>query len=164
MQDRLLKNIKTKEEADLLKEELELLIELIYESKADLFSLIREKVRASTYDLLNEALRKVENKEAFLRELLVKLDKISVVSLILSFEPSKAAVERFHSFIEEATRKPVILDIGYDPGIIGGVILIYEGKFKDFSFKKIFEKVFEESRKKFIEILQKSSLPQSISS
>lgn len=159
----ILREIRTKEEAELLKEELENLISGIYEKQRDFLLLMQDTLRAKTYELLGPRLTQIEDKEAFLRGLISKLEEIPRVTLILAFEPSLSAIKKFHSFVSEACKKTVFLDIGLESRIIGGAILIYEGKFRDFSFRRIFEQEFEKSREEFIRILEKEN-PQKSSS
>ena len=69
-----------------------------------------------------------------------KVKNVPSVRLIIAYEPSEDAIDRFYSFIVDACQRPVLLDIGYAPDIIGGAVVIYEGKYRDYSFKNIFIK------------------------
>ena len=74
--------------------------------------------------------------------------------MIIAYEPSEDAIDRFYSFITAACGRRIILDIGYAPDIIGGAVVIYRGKYRDFSFKNIFEKEFEKESAKILKLSQ----------
>ncbi|KKQ97641.1 MAG: hypothetical protein UT23_C0010G0037 [Candidatus Woesebacteria bacterium GW2011_GWA1_39_12] len=87
-----------------------------------------------------------------MRGLEKELKNLKDVYLTLAYEPTQDQIDTIASFIRQSTGGKIILNLSYDPQLIGGVEIIYEGVFRDFSFKRIFEKEFEEDRE---EILKK---------
>jgi hypothetical protein len=152
--DRLLENIKTKREAERLLEEIEILRNGLFEAGGDAFkSLLKNKVRAITAENIRQVFAKEGiDKRKYLDEIEELVMKMPNVSLILAFEPSEGAVERFYTRISEATGRQVLLDVVYEPQIIGGAVIIFNGRYRDFSFKKIFEAEFEKGRSKILEL------------
>ena len=150
--DKLLQNITTKRQVERLLEEIEIIRKGLFEAEEGaLESLLKNKVRAETAEIIRETFSKagVDKKEYLDRveELIIKMPN---VSLILAFEPSEGAVERFYSKISEATGKQVLLNIVYEPQIIGGAVIIFNGRYRDYSFKKIFKLEFEKGRNEIL--------------
>jgi F0F1-type ATP synthase delta subunit len=157
---RLLQNVTTKRDADRLMEEIEIIRNGLFETgEGALESLLKNKVRRETAEIIKETFSKTEvNKKEYLNEVEELLTKMPNVSLILAFEPSEGAVERFYSKISEATGKNVLLDVVHEPQIIGGAVIIFNGRYRDYSFKKIFESEFEKGRNKILAIGNKGRL------
>jgi len=152
--DRLLENITTKREAERLLEEIEILRNGLFEAGEGAFeSLLKNKVRAITAGSIRRIFAQEGiDKRKYLDELEQWVAKMPNVSLILAFEPSEGTVERFYTKISEAVGKQVLLDVVYEPQIIGGAIVIFNGRYRDFSFKKIFEAEFAKGRSKILEV------------
>jgi len=150
--DKLLQNIITKRDAQRLLEEIEIIRKGLFEAgEGALESLLKNKVRAETAEVIRETFSKADlDKKGYLDKVEELIMKMPNVSFILAFEPSEGAVERFYSKVSEATGKRVLLDIVYEPQIIGGVVIIFNGRYRDYSFKKIFELEFEKGRDKIL--------------
>lgn len=150
--DRLLQNITTKRGAERMLEEIEIIRKGLFEAGTGaLDSLLKNKVRAQTAEIIREMFSKANvDKKAYLDMVEESIVNMPNVSLILAFEPSEGAVERFYSKISEASGKRVILDLVYEPQIIGGAVIIFKGRYRDYSFKKIFEAEFEKGRSKIL--------------
>ena len=145
MFDNLISKIRTVEEKEKLVEEIKLLNESIYIDKGFGFnSVLKNKIRSWVSDFFFEEFAKENiDKEVYLKELLRIINSLKEVGLRLAFEPSSNAVDRFLGYLRNATGENIILNLSIDPQIIGGVQIIFNGEFRDFSFKKIFEKEFE---------------------
>lgn len=152
--DKLLENITTKREAERLLEEIEIIRNGLFEARGGAFeSLLKNKVRAITAENIRQIFAEEGvDKKKYLDKVEELVMKMPNVSLILAFEPSEGAVERFYSKISEAAGKPMLLDIVYEPQIIGGAVIIFNGRYRDFSFKKIFEAEFEKGRNKILDL------------
>ncbi|KKQ51415.1 hypothetical protein A2865_02810 [Candidatus Woesebacteria bacterium RIFCSPHIGHO2_01_FULL_39_17] len=146
--------IKTNEDKERLLEEIEVLLTGIYEDKGyALDSLLQTGVRSWVSSYIREEFSKSGvNRESFLRGLEKELRGLKDVYLTIAFEPTQDQIDTMASFLKQEIGSSIILNLSYDPQIIGGVQIIYEGLFRDFSFNRIFEKEFEEDRE---EILKK---------
>lgn len=155
--NRFLENIKTRREADELKEEAVLLKKGLYEDEGRAYeSYLKTRVRAWVAGEISEVFsQEGVNKAEFLQGLLDKLAGLKAVRLVIAFEPSQEQLSRFVSFIKGAAGQDTIVDLTYEPHIIGGAIIVYQGKYKDVSFKKIFEYQFEKEREKLLSLLDK---------
>jgi hypothetical protein len=150
--DRLLANITTKREAERLLEEIEIIRNGLFGAGGGAFeSLLKNKVRAITAENIRLVFAKEGvDKRKYLDQIEELVMNMPNVSLILAFEPSEGAIERFYTKISDATGKQVLLDVVYEPQIIGGAVIIFNGRYRDFSFKKIFEAEFEKGRNKIL--------------
>jgi len=162
MYDFLLSKIRTSEDKDKLLDEIDLLLNGLYQYKGFGFdSLLENKVRAWVSTFLREEFAKEAlDRNAYLLDLKKKLMNLKEVSLIIAYEPTSDALESFFTFIRSAIGQNAIINLGYDPHLIGGVQIIFEGQFRDFSFKRIFEKVFEENRGEILKVLETKTSTQ----
>ena len=152
--DKLLQNITTKRQVERLLEEIEIIRKGLFEvGEGAMESLLKNKVRAETAEIIRETFSKAGvDKKGYLDKVEELIIKMPSVRLILAFEPSEGAGERFYSKISEATGKQVLLDIVYESQIIGGAIIIFNGRHRDYSFKKIFKLEFEKGRNEILNI------------
>jgi len=156
MNEDIFTKIKTKESLELLMEELQLILKSFYEAKAeDLNSVLTYKVRSFVSDFFKNKISDTLNPEAYIKEIIEKGQKLQTVKLFLAFEPSEGAIDHFYSFITSACGSHVLLDISCDPSLIGGAVIIFKGQYRDFSFRKIFQKEFSEEQQNLLKLLEK---------
>lgn len=70
------------------------------------------------------------------------LKKFKVIKLVLAFCPSNKMLENIHNFIKETLGIGYILDIEILEEVLGGAIVIFNGKYYDFTLKKRIEDAF----------------------
>lgn len=156
MDSEMLEHIKTTESAQIFEDELELLLKSLYLGSNEFNSVLKSRVRARISVYIKEIISKEDvDIEKFLKDLIKNIKEIPTVKLIVAFEPTQDAIDRFYAFIVGACQRYIFLDIGYSPDIIGGVVIIYKGKYRDFSFKTIFEKEFQLDRENILKLLEK---------
>lgn len=158
MYSSILNQIKTKDDADLLLGEIDILLRSLYDSGGGGFdSVMATKIRASISNQLSEIFSKniSLDKKVFLEGLRDVLGRLEEVGVTLSFEPSRDTIERLANFVKKQIGESAVLNIGCDPSIIGGAVIIYKGKYKDFSFRRIFETVFQQERKDILKLLSR---------
>jgi F0F1-type ATP synthase delta subunit len=87
-----------------------------------------------------------DQKEQFnlLEKLKDWLKKLPVLKLEIAFLPSEKTIEKISYWLKKEVGKKIILDIYFNPKIVGGAILEYEGKFANLSLAKEIEKIFYE--------------------
>lgn len=155
MQSTLLAQVRTKDEAAILLEELELLLESFYEHQGRGFeTTLKSRIRAWVADLLRDDIGKSgKDPRDFIRELISKIKQANIVHLTISFEPTKRNIEVFSDFAKSQIKKDAILDISVEPDIIAGAIVIVDGKYVDFTFRNKFEEESENMRKELLGLL-----------
>jgi F0F1-type ATP synthase delta subunit len=90
----------------------------------------------------------------FFETLKTLLKKFKIVKLVLAFDPTRKTIEHIHSFIENAIGVGYILDIEVSEDVLGGAIIIFNGKYYDFSLKKNIEDAFEKRKEDIASIIE----------
>lgn len=72
--------------------------------------------------------------------------KIPQIKIEIAFEPSREFIEKLSSFLEENAKEKIILDLVFNPAIVGGVIVEYKGKYFDFSLAKKIDEIIEKKQ------------------
>lgn len=142
-----------------LKEELELLQSSLYKSKG--FELaLKTSVREKTANALRVVFtdEKISFKNTLeIKNLLEQVQKtlahLPILRVTIAISPSENTNEKIRSFFQEKREKKFVLDVTCDPTIIGGAIISYDGKFKDYSIKKNLENYFETKKEEVKKLL-----------
>lgn len=120
-----------KNEANLLLEEIDLLLSGFGGLGNKSFEYFLEnKVRKSTADQLKKATEKD------LREMKSDLEILPVMNMTVAFEPTLSQQKAIAEYLPDC-----IFDLKIDPKIIAGLVISYQGKYKDFSFKSAYEQI-----------------------
>lgn len=157
MYEALIERIRTTDEKDLLLGEIQLLLTSAYEADAGFDSTLKSKVRSwvSTAIKNDLAANQIGQKD-YLEGLKKRLAGLKVLTLILAFEPTDVSIDKFIFFARENIDNDIILETQFDPKILGGVIIIFQGRYKDFSLKKILTSEFEKRKGELISLVYKS--------
>jgi len=144
----IFEKIRTLEERDDLVGEVDILIDALYQnSNQGLDAILKNKVRAWVSEIINNEITKegVEV-ESYLKKLKADLLSLGDIKLVLAFEPTDSFIDRISTFFRKNIDQNMVLDISYNPGILGGCVVIYKGKYKDLSLKRIYEEEFAKIR------------------
>lgn len=82
------------------------------------------------------------------------LKKFKVIKLVLAFDPSFKTLQNIHNFVKDTVGVRYILDIEIAKDILGGAIVIFNGKYNDFTLKKSIEDTFEAKKKEIQAFIQ----------
>lgn len=74
----------------------------------------------------------------FIEKIQQKISSLSVLSIILAFEPNEATLRSLSAWFVLNTKKQVLFDISVDKGLIGGAAIYSNGKYLDFSIRSAF--------------------------
>lgn len=153
----ILSQVRTKQDVLRLIEEVEILLESLYEDQGRGFDrTIASKVRARVSDAISDEINKSKaDKKSYLLGLEKKLKGLKEVRLTLAFEPSSASIDKFNDFIKKNVGEEVVLDLSFDPKLIGGAIVTYDGEYRDFSINRFFEEEFTQNKKMVLELLER---------
>ncbi len=134
----ILTRLLTVADAEKLRQEIALLKPALYSTKPGAFEdALHSGTRAWVATAIEEACQKeTMDKDTFLTQLEKELEALPTLQMIFAFEPSLATLEKISQWVEAQTQKHMLLDVAYDPRILGGLILIKDGIYKDFSFRK----------------------------
>ncbi|MBI4089083.1 MAG: hypothetical protein HY424_00040 [Candidatus Levybacteria bacterium] len=148
----LITSIKTVTEADALSVELDTLSSSLFKSNVS-FNKILVSISETTAQKIRTIFSKnnldSNNKEVvfnFLQTIKDLIKKFKIIKLVLAFDPPLATVENIHSYVKNAIGIGYILDIEVSTNLLGGAIIIFNGKYNDFSLKKSLEGIFADKK------------------
>lgn len=157
----LITSLKTTREVDDLSSEIDILMSALFKS---------EKVslqKALTSITLNSANRITAIFEKFnldmtdkglIRDFLDTLTKLikkfKVIKLTLAFDPTGETIDNIHEFVSENIGIGYVLDIEVLEGIYGGAVIMFNGKYKDFTLRKTLEETFRDNRRVILNLFQ----------
>lgn len=111
----------TKDQVDILKHEIDILMNSKYQSKKD------EMVREST--LLELEKRKI-TPEDWQKE----LDSLRVLKMTIASDPTRNNILIYGAWIKKNIGEDVIMDITIDSRIVAGAQIVWNGKYKDYAY------------------------------
>jgi F0F1-type ATP synthase delta subunit len=155
MYSEILRRLRTKEEVNELKDEINLLIRSLYETKdGNLADTLKYQIRSWVAVHVIDAFSKEGlDREKYLRDLLLLLDSFEQVELVIAFEPTEEHLDVFNAWVKENIGENVLLKLTFNPEILGGAIVISKGEYRDLSLKRVFETELESNRKKIMAML-----------
>jgi hypothetical protein len=150
MYSEILANIRTKEDAWALEQEIDILLNKLYSVKADEFShALEHDVRSNVALIIKSSIEKARiDRDKYLQGLKNELKKLKEIQLTLAFEPTDATLEKIFLWVRENVGKGIILDINYSKTISGGAVIIHKGKYRDYSLKKLIRNDLDNNKQK----------------
>jgi F0F1-type ATP synthase delta subunit len=84
----------------------------------------------------NVITRDVEKNRNFFEDLKNYLLKIPQIKIEIAFKPSRIFVEKISLWLEKNFREKIIVDLYFNPEIVGGAVIEYKGKYLNYSLTK----------------------------
>jgi F0F1-type ATP synthase delta subunit len=141
--------VTTKDEANQLQIEITNLIEALYGNKP-FEELVDEYISYEKKDTLHSLLKKhqidiknTSQTQHFLQEIKDTVPTIPVVGITIAFSPKKQLLSTLSGWFVVHTKKAVLIDISIDRFLLGGIIITYNGLYKDYSLKKYMEEKYK---------------------
>jgi F0F1-type ATP synthase delta subunit len=150
----LITSLKTTQEVDSLVCEIDVLMLSFFESKkvsiekaldsisTDLASKIMQIFAKNNLDINNR-----DTVANFFKALKDLIKKLKVIKLVLAFDPTNKTIENIHNFVEETVGIGYVLDIEVSSDVLAGAIIMFNGKYNDFTLKKSIEDTFKTKNK-----------------
>jgi F0F1-type ATP synthase delta subunit len=150
--ENILEEIKTTEDRDRLLEEVDLLLISLFKKQDNTFdSVMQGKVRIRIANaIMSEIASEGINKEEFLKELKQKAENMNIIKFILAYDPPYSSVKVFSNFVKKTLDKTLLIEFQYDPDIIAGAKIIYNGRYIDLSVTESFNQTLESLQKKTV--------------
>lgn len=149
----LITSLKTTLEVDNLSLEIDTLSSALFKSKKMALEKALNSISSNSARKIAEIFSKnnfdINDQEAvrgFLDTLTDLIKKFKVIKLILAFDPTRKTIENIHEYISENIGIGYILDIEVDESVLGGAVVIFNGKYKDFTLRKNIEESFRDNR------------------
>jgi F0F1-type ATP synthase delta subunit len=156
MYENILSILKTKQQADLLVDDLVNLKTLTYKSNGkNINDLITQNLGIETAQEVIKfmATNKPDNFEDFIESLIKAIKSRPVLTLTIAFEPRVKSIDRFHGWITQNVSKDIILDIEVDQSIVGGAQITFKGKYADYSLINILEHELNKNAQQYYKML-----------
>lgn len=137
------KGITTKEESDILLEEIDMLERIIFKNTGTPLS---ERAGKNIGGNFMAYLKKLEKERlfpdspnqqlSFFEKIKKYILEIPQIKLELAFEPSRYFLLKIKGWLKENARKDVIFDLTVNPRIAGGAVIECQGQYRNFSLAK----------------------------
>ncbi len=93
---------------------------------------LNTRVRASTTNFISSEMVG-KDKTEFFKSLKAELASLKYLELTIAFEPTLETLSKISDWARKNIAESLCLDIKRDKRIIGGAIITYNGRFKDYS-------------------------------
>jgi F0F1-type ATP synthase delta subunit len=139
---------KTKPEASDFSIRMSTVAELIYRTDFNLDRVLTEKLGVVKKDQMKSLLRDSEVNTSsntalleFFTKITEKIKAMPVMTITCAIEPPPQTLQAMADWLLQNAGKQILFEIKIDPGIVGGLTISYNGKYKDYSVKPILEKI-----------------------
>ncbi len=153
----LITSLKTVQEVDNFSLEIDTLESALFKSEKILLEKALASISSSSAEKITEIFLKnhlgMTDKtviKEFLDTLRNLIKKFKVIKLILAFDPTRATIEKIHEAVSENIGIGYILDIEISENVLAGAVVMFNGKYKDFTLRKSIEEAFELKRKEIL--------------
>lgn len=145
----ILKSLKTVKETEEFSSKIDVLLNSLFKTQAKpLEELLKKLLDLKTGEIVKQAMS-VKNInpsdhaaiEALLNDIKKEIQKLRVLKLYLAFDPTTEIIDNIFEWVLKNIGNGIILDIEKDESIIGGAIVVFEGRYKDLTIRKRFEEM-----------------------
>ncbi|MBU3978588.1 F0F1 ATP synthase subunit delta, partial [Patescibacteria group bacterium] len=136
---------------DLVKfdEEMDLLLQSIYYVDKDMLKDALEKtvrIRVATVMrklIQRDTLSKREEINALFLSVYKTICSLPMLQLTLAFEPSEAVIDNISRWARQNLAAGILLDLSLDRSVLGGAMIMYNGRFYDLTLRKNLQGIFD---------------------
>jgi len=154
----LITSLKTTREVDDLSSEIDMLMSELFKSEKVSLEEALTSISSNSANRITEIFEKnnldmTDKGEArdFLDTLADLIKKFKVIKLILAFDPTRKTIENIAEFVSESIGIGYILDIEISESVLAGAVVMFNGKYKDFTLRKSLEETFKEKREQILQ-------------
>lgn len=142
MVSELLQKLRTKDDLETLRGELDVLRNAMYQSDTNYPEVLKNEVRGWVSEIIGRESKDMDAKE-YLDEIDKSLSSVPILVVAISFEPSEKFIEKLSSWLKDNISKDLVIDILFNMQLIGGIQLSFRGKYLDLSLRKKISKELE---------------------
>lgn len=145
----LIELTRTTEDIVKLDEEIDLLLQSVYNVDKQIFEdalekMVRIRVAVEIRKLLSVATSlKKEEIKAILSNAYRTICALPILQLTLAFEPSEASIGNISRWARQNLAPGILLDLSLDRSVLGGAIIAYHGEFYDLTLRKKLQAIFD---------------------
>lgn len=140
----IIASIRTAEDAALIRDEVEEIKTALFKTESNVSEILDTKIRA-TFRSHFESIIHSSNPGEQLDAIVYAIQDMQPIEIVIAFQPTTAFIQNIYNQIAEDHEK-FYLNISYNPMIIGGAQISFNGRFKDSTvLKKIRQTLTENS-------------------
>lgn len=150
----IIKSVRTIPNRDQLSLEIGKVMESLFSKENQSFEEIFKEISVNTGEELKKIFKKakleIKNKEDIkdcLQKLKELLEKFKVVKLTIALEPTPKIIEEISEWISSKLGVGYIIDINTDQNIMGGAIVVLNGRYQELTVEKGIESAFQNNKK-----------------
>jgi len=141
----LLKTVFTRDDWLRLRREVDRLEESLYKTGDEGYETVLENdVRKELAEIITSQNISKDIVHDRLREIREALGGVHAVKITLAAEPPRSLVKEIWTWVGKHAGEEIILEIKINPGIIGGALIAWNGRYADFSLREKWEKDWAE--------------------
>ncbi len=157
----VLETIATTEDASELNEQIDRLLTTIYQTErsdiataldATLSTNISKSIKNYLYKT-NTILTNEEEVRLSLKKLQEEVRHANILSLTLAFSPTKKMVTNISQMVKHEFGENILIELSVNPELVGGAVIIYNGKYIDLSLQKKLAILFEAKKGEILKFL-----------
>ncbi len=147
------KKIVTKEDLLFLLEEINLVQESIFKN---INIPLSERVKGNIEEDFRKELEELEKKKIisknpednriFFENFEKHLQNLPQIKIVIAFQPKKEFINKISLWLEKEINQKVILDFNFNPEIVGGALIEYQGRQINLSLAKEIDKLFSQKQ------------------
>ncbi len=153
--------IRTTDERDLIITELHQLFDSLHKvDKSQFSAILNKEVSVRTAEVVHTAIAEanVPNEdfsalENCLQTLKQELMLLTTVEITLAIKPQHEFLTQLYRWVQEHVGKQTIIQLAINPEIVGGIILVYQGKYINLSLSKRIDDVFTQHSHEILSLL-----------
>ena len=156
----LITSLKTTREVDDLSLEIDNLMFALFKSEKMSLEKALSSISSNSANRITEIFEKnnldmidKEQVSDFLDTLKDLIKKFKVIKLILAFDPTRETIENIAEYVSENIGIGYILDIEVLESVLAGAVVMFNGKYKDFTLRKSLEETFRDKREEIVSTL-----------
>lgn len=143
LRDQLMDKVLTSSDLARIVEELNLLVVCAYDTDHEKANqVMTSDMRGWVADIIRQEWEKVstgEEREKTIKQLIGQLTSIPKAEVTLAVEPSGGLTSALVHQLRHMTGKSLLVDFRYEPRMIGGIKLAFEGKYFEWTVEQVFE-------------------------
>ncbi|MEK7526183.1 MAG: F0F1 ATP synthase subunit delta [Patescibacteria group bacterium] len=138
----IVSQIQSRDDQNLLLDELSALKNSLFQIKQNTFDqVLTTKVRQKISAELEKILTASSDRAGLLDQLTKQVQDLKTLDLTLSFEPTVETRQKIFTWVKTNMGEGVVINLKFDPTIIGGAQIAFNGKYVDLSLKKIIDTI-----------------------
>ena len=134
MESELLSKLRTKDDLDILRGELDLLENALYQTNTLYNDVIKNDIRSWVSEIILREGK--EDLKGYIKKIKADLLKLPVLSASINFEPSNSFIEKMSMWLKKNIDEKIVVDLLMNTASLGGIQLSYRGKYLDLSLRK----------------------------